>query len=212
CGNGAVETGETCDIGIKPPDKGSCPTACDDKEPCTADFLDDNKCLTECVYKPITTCGLEDGCCPKGCNANTDSDCDPVCGNGVVESGETCDTAIRLGATGSCPLSVKDCDDGDYCTADVFSGKACTSQCDNPVVTSCVSDRCCNPFCKVDPDCDLCATATCGNKDGCCPKGCLLREDRDCCELAACLSKLKDGCCPSKCSSFTDADCGIFFP
>ena len=32
-----------------------------------------------------------DGCCAPGCNATNDSDCTPICGNGVVEAGETCD-------------------------------------------------------------------------------------------------------------------------
>ena len=31
-----------------------------------------------------------DGCCPAGATANVDSDCPPVCGNGVLESGESC--------------------------------------------------------------------------------------------------------------------------
>ena len=38
-----------------------------------------------------TKCVNDDGCCPSGCNANNDNDCKPSCGNGVVESGETCD-------------------------------------------------------------------------------------------------------------------------
>jgi hypothetical protein len=32
-----------------------------------------------------------DGCCPAGADAVSDLDCDPVCGNGIVESGEECD-------------------------------------------------------------------------------------------------------------------------
>ena len=37
------------------------------------------------------TCVNNDGCCPAGCNANTDNDCKAVCNNGVIEPGETCD-------------------------------------------------------------------------------------------------------------------------
>jgi cysteine-rich repeat protein len=32
-----------------------------------------------------------DGCCPAGANANNDNDCQPVCGNKVVEGTEQCD-------------------------------------------------------------------------------------------------------------------------
>ncbi len=35
--------------------------------------------------------GPMNGCCPAGCNANNDPDCQPVCGNGVIEAGEVCD-------------------------------------------------------------------------------------------------------------------------
>jgi hypothetical protein len=41
-----------------------------------------------------------DGCCPKNANATTDADCAPVCGNGVVERGESCD--IKLQSTFEC--------------------------------------------------------------------------------------------------------------
>src|SRR5262249_27035895 len=34
-----------------------------------------------------------DGCCPSGCFANTDNDCQARCGNGVVEPGEQCEPA-----------------------------------------------------------------------------------------------------------------------
>ncbi len=41
--------------------------------------------------EPITMCADGDGCCPSTCNANSDSDCAAVCGNGRLEAGECCD-------------------------------------------------------------------------------------------------------------------------
>ncbi len=50
------------------------------------------------VTPPDPLCNVEivlpadgDDCCPDGANANDDSDCAPVCGNGEVEEGEACD-------------------------------------------------------------------------------------------------------------------------
>jgi cysteine-rich repeat protein len=52
-------------------------------------------CTAVCTHPPITTCSgtASDLCCPTSCNANTDSDCVPDCGNGVTEAGEECDDA-----------------------------------------------------------------------------------------------------------------------
>jgi len=46
-----------------------------------------------------------DNCCPDGANATNDSDCAPVCGNGVLEGSEECDdgnTAAGDGCDGAC--------------------------------------------------------------------------------------------------------------
>src|SRR5262249_33963381 len=58
---------------------------------CTTDSLVGSACTARCTHAPITTPANNDGCCPRGANANNDNDCAPVCGNGVVESGEQCD-------------------------------------------------------------------------------------------------------------------------
>ncbi len=73
------------------------PADCDDGDACTADtsVFNTTTCTQSCQYAPITPC----------------------CGNGVVETGETCD--------GDCPTA---CDDGDACTDDALAGKP--SQCD----------------------------------------------------------------------------------
>src|SRR5882672_2761677 len=117
CGNGVVDTdlGEICDFGIVS-GPGACPTTCDDGQVCTTDVLSGSACTTACVHSAITGPVDGDGCCPAGANANTDSDCTAMCGNGILEPGEVCDTGITAGA-GACPAS---CDDQQSCTTDVL--------------------------------------------------------------------------------------------
>jgi hypothetical protein len=121
CGNGVVDPNESCDIAISNGAPGACPTECDDAIACTLDQLVGSGCLAACSHSVITQCASGDGCCPAGCNSTNDSDCSPVCGNGVLEGGELCDPAIQAGTTGACQTS---CDDGDACTADTVSGSA----------------------------------------------------------------------------------------
>jgi cysteine-rich repeat protein len=105
CGDGVVSAGETCDTGIAS-GPGACPTSCSDGEVCTRDvLLGGGTCQAKCVYDEITAPADGDDCCPDGANANTDDDCDPVCGNGVEEAGETCDdggTSPGDGCSASC--------------------------------------------------------------------------------------------------------------
>src|SRR4051812_41853947 len=102
CGNGVVGTGEACDTGIAAGHEGACPTACDDGQVCTTDVLTGSDCTAACIATAITSPEDGDGCCPTGANANNDADCTAMCGNGIVESGELCDTGITAGA-GACP-------------------------------------------------------------------------------------------------------------
>ncbi len=77
-----------------------------------------------------------------------------LCGNGMVDLMESCDTAIAAGMPGSCPTS---CDDGASCTADTFMGAGtCGASCTHEV------------------------TITCQPGDGCCPSGCTVMNDSDC--------------------------------
>lgn len=96
-------------------------------------------------------CTDDDGCCGTGCTAEVDNDCpaDGVCGDGVLDPGETCDPP------GSCPTT---CDDGLGCTADITTGSAgtCDLACESTAIVECVSgDGCCAPGCDmaVDDDC-----------------------------------------------------------
>ena len=185
CGNGVVDAdvGELCDVGIADGD-GACPATCDDADACTADVLDGSECLAQCVHAPITDPANGDGCCPPGANANTDTDCPAVCGNGVAEPGELCDTAIATGA-GSCPSS---CDDMLVCTTDALANAGtCQAACSHSAITMPAND------------------------DGCCPAGANAGNDNDC--LAVCGNGIQEpsetcdtgiatgaGACPTSCS------------
>ncbi|HEX2731446.1 MAG TPA: hypothetical protein VHM70_07575, partial [Polyangiaceae bacterium] len=151
CGNGVVESGETCD----PLD--SCPTSCNDGNACTTDSLSGatETCDVACAFTVTTQCVDDDLCCPEGCDANTDSDCSASCGNGTLEPGETCDPAEN------CPAA---CDDGNSCTADTVTGSAanCNTACSHAAIVNCVDgDGCCAAGCTTSTDDDC--SAACGN-------------------------------------------------
>jgi cysteine-rich repeat protein len=156
CGNGVVDAeadiDELCDTGIAS-GSGACPRSCDDGVACTDDVLSGAECRAECVHSAITARVTGDGCCPVGADAATDGDCSSICGNGIVEPGEICDTAIVAGA-GACPIA---CSDGLVCTTDVLSsGGTCQAACSFPPIT------------------------TPANGDGCCPSGANSTTDNDC--------------------------------
>ncbi len=96
CGNGTLDPGEDCE-----PPGGCCDDACQIAgagEVCDAG---DGNCVlpatcdgatTDCPTNEVETlCIDNDGCCPFGCSANSDNDCPPICGNGILEIGECCD-------------------------------------------------------------------------------------------------------------------------
>lgn len=75
CGDGIVQAGESCD--------GDCPqddAACDDFNTCTIDSVmgDATMCAAMCTHAPVTACMSGDGCCPGGCEAQGDTDCNEV--------------------------------------------------------------------------------------------------------------------------------------
>lgn len=155
CGDGVLTAGETCE-----PDSSehTCPMAsdCDDGDACTDDKLmgSAQQCSAQCVSLPITRPAGGDMCCPRGANANNDSDCAPKCGNGVVESGETCD--------GNCPRA---CSGGSGCRQQTLMGsvEACTAKCVSITVTSRQDgDGCCPQGANAtnDSDCPGCRSAS----------------------------------------------------
>ncbi len=192
CGNSVVETGEICD--------GDCPASCDDGMACTEDIVTGGAatCDLECSYMQLTCNNdVADGCCAPGCNANNDPDCAPSCGNGVVETGETCD--------GDCPAVPADCDDSNACTTDTVSGDAnnCQSQCVNSAVTSCANgDGCCPVGCNSANDNDC--SASCGNNiieagetcDGNCPTDQTCKAQNACTQLSGSAGQCNAFCAP----------------
>jgi cysteine-rich repeat protein len=100
CGDGVVDRmlGETCEPAGNLP----CPTHCDDADPCTTDIQTGSaaNCNLTCTHVAIAKAKNGDACCPKGANANVDSDCASTCGNGALESGEECDDGGRFNGDG----------------------------------------------------------------------------------------------------------------
>jgi cysteine-rich repeat protein len=161
CGDGLLGANEQCDPQIAAGAPGACPTpeTCADADPCTTAIVSGSGCAVTCEFAPITAPIEGDACCPDGANATTDGDCEPICGNGVVEAGEGCDTAI-IDGLGACPTA---CSDGEDCTADALvGGGTCAAACRFTDITAPANgDRCCpagaNP--QTDDDC----STTCGD-------------------------------------------------
>jgi hypothetical protein len=237
CGDGVVSPGESCDKAAS--GASACPTSCPlSPSACLQMTLVGQvaDCSAHCVPQPIAACSTQkaDGCCPAGCTAATDLDCSPTCGDGIVQTGEACDTAIAAGLAGACPTT---CSDGDPCTSDLLlSAGTCAAICVHPRVTALLAgDGCCPPggdF-TVDPDC----APICGNGvverpvEACdyaagpdsCPTSCpaagscatvALRGSPASCTascvdtpITACVGG--DGCCPPGCTLATDSDCRV---
>ncbi|MCA9669317.1 MAG: VWA domain-containing protein [Myxococcales bacterium] len=232
CGNGVLDPGEGCDPGLPAGAPGACPKNCDDNDACTQDTIVGGACNLTCNHVTITQPAGGDGCCPPGQTSLTDSDCQPVCGNGVVEAGELCDVAIAAGQPGACPQS---CTDNDVCTRDTLAGSGCSATCTHTRITQAAAgDGCCPPGASAATDSDC--PAACGNgvvdpgescdsgiaagQPGACPTSC---DDNDPCthdvlHAAPCFTKCThsaitqavdgDGCCPAGADSFSDSDCG----
>jgi len=146
-----------------------------------------------------------------------------VCGNSIVEAGETCDPPA------SCPTS---CDDGNSCTTDTLTGSAanCNAACSFAPISSCTdADGCCPAGCdaSVDDDCSAsCGDGTVDPGETCdppssCPTTC---DDSDSCTMdtltgsaANCNADCSnapisechdgDGCCAPGCDTSVDSDC-----
>jgi cysteine-rich repeat protein len=143
----------------------------------------------------LLECVDDDGCCPTGflCNANEDNDCDPICGNAVIEPGEECDGGACCNrrcafnpAGFACRESQGACDPVEMCTGNSpdcppdeleNAGTVC-----NPAATPCELDAACD---GVSPTCPANApnsNAYCLHGDGCCPLDghCNESQDNDC--------------------------------
>ena len=229
CGNNVLERGETCDPLT------SCPTTCAPKACQLFSVADVGTCRAVCVAAGLQTqCASGDGCCPAGCTTATDSDCQPGCGNGVLDGTETCDVAPA-----GVLCSAITCDDRDACTVDSRLGMdaACNISCAHSQITGCTAgarDGCCAPGCNAtnDPDCavvcgngvveaptEACDIGLAGSCPAACPQAaCVLPDlvNAGTCKAACvdqgrrqttCILAAKDGCCPGGCNAANDADC-----
>jgi hypothetical protein len=238
CGNGVIDLGETCDTAIPAGAPGACPPAsCDDGIPCTIDTRVGEDCQARCTHTEITVFAGGDKCCPTGATNADDSDCPTTCGNGVVDAGETCDTAIPVGKPGACPTAAT-CDDGDPCTVDVvYAAATCGAVCAHEPITQQTPhsrDGCCpaGAWHAADEDCptecgdgrldvpgETCDTGLPASDPNACPLAC---DDGNPCTLdvrqgsacnVACVSTpitafvSGDGCCPPHATARTDRDC-----
>ncbi|HVZ73748.1 MAG TPA: hypothetical protein VHJ20_15320 [Polyangia bacterium] len=237
CGNGVIDLGETCDTAIAAGAPGACPRAdCDDGLACTTNVRTGDGCTAACAHVEITARVAGDRCCPTGATATDDPDCSPSCGNGTIEAGETCDTAIGASAPGACPAPA-DCDDHDPCTDDhLISAGTCDAICAHVwrrAQSGTVADGCCpaGAWHEADVDCP----ASCGDGHvqagercdpgipagtfGACPTSC---DDGDpctadarsgagcqvqCAHAAVTAFVSGDGCCPPRATRRTDRDC-----
>jgi hypothetical protein len=174
CGNGRVETGETCDP----------PTECqrtadscrDDAQTLRTGSGDVNRCTYACTERR-RPCQSGDSECPSGCAPGADTDC-PGCGNRRVEQGETCD-----------PCSNTSCNsDRNTIRTSTGTASSCTFRCTETARPCGPSDRECPSSCPAgdDPDCRKPNGQTCNGNSECVNGNCV---DGICCN-----SRCDDGC------------------
>lgn len=158
------------------------------------------------------------------------------CGNGRLDDGERCDTAIASGKPGACPTS---CTLTDPCQTVTLQGSRCTAECKFSARACANADKCCPAQCTPQND-DDCAPScgdgilqadrgeTCDNGPNApasarCPTEADC-EDGDACTIgvlqgsaAGCDAICKqvpitarhgdDGCCPAGANALVDSDC-----
>jgi len=160
CGDGIISGVEKCDVGIDADRAGACPKQCPPLAACAPRALNGIACQAECVLiEP--SCVDDDDCCPSHCKTDTDNDCSPSCGDGVIdrELGETCEPDVQ-----PCERDDAACADDDPCTEDRLLGSApnCNSQCAHiPITERVAGDSCCPDGADNSTDTD-CAPV-CGN-------------------------------------------------
>lgn len=159
CGDGKIdaEAGETCEAQSENP----CPDSCDDGEACTQDIQTGSpeNCNVRCSHVAITLRDSGDGCCPPGANAQTDTDCQSQCGNGVKELGE-------------------DCDDGN-----TKSGDGCDASCRREASL----DQCLAIVPEEDDACARCVCEQCGPQTTACYASDAKEDNKLCSDVVACI-------------------------
>lgn len=227
CGDGRVTGQEACDVGIAQGEPGACPVGCASEDACISMTLTGEGCAAHCEQTQITAPSDGDGCCPESAHSENDDDCEPMCGNSVVEAGESCDPADE------CPKP-ETCVSSDACISAVITGSAddCNALCTLSDVTVCADDdECCAPGCSFAQDNDCPNPDACGNGaiddgefcDGQCPETCPDIDGNSCtaerlvgsleqCTARCTVSQVTecvsgDGCCPAPCNANNDDDC-----
>lgn len=226
CGNGFVESGESCEPQAADPGQ-RCPTAasCDDGDVCTIDGIrpeaEGNRCTTVCTHQPRTPNPEQDGCCPANGNSDNDPDClppPPVCGNGQIDEGELCDPR----GTPTCPLRCIDTDEDPCTVQELLNPDTCQAQCrERRIIDPGPADRCCPDGAtpNTDPDC-VPPAPTCGNgvlESGelceldpppgtpVCPTGCPDDGDGNACTILVLVDR---GTCQARCEAQTITESG----
>lgn len=188
CDNGVKEGMETCDP------LSSCPASCPPVGCQLRKLVNPMTCTAECVNdRPQTSClPTADGCCPSMCNSTNDPDCPVKCGNGVVESGETCDPVS------TCTSMQSQCtSDKDKVRTPSGDPSKCTFVCTETARVCGAADGVCPTNCAAgaDPDCKKAVGQACGGSGECSTGVC---ANGYCCSQS----------CSGACSSCAAADTG----
>ena len=218
CGNGIVEDGEKCD--------GNCPGSCSEPMACTVFELKGSSasCDAECVRREISDVKSGDGCCPDDATAGDDADCPKSCGDGILDSTETCEPEST---DKPCPTE-ESCDDRNLCTMDILVGSAekCTAACEHTPMTprsvSCddgdpctddtpvMSTTSCSYECMSGARKTRSGPQTCDDGDPCTKDERITSEDScsyECEHTPILRSTDSDGCCPNRATARDDNDC-----
>lgn len=172
CGNGKVETGEVCD--------GNCPTPaeCDDKNPCTVDYVDGADCSRKCAHEPFKenyggsagcVCDGRGGCKTSGGTSPGQSGSANSAWYGLCKSDADCG-----GWTCVSNLCTADCASDANCSASSAGAKATCLSGSQLCLLTCSGDASCpaGQFCQDLGDVQVCNPRPCGHAGAPeCPSG-----------------------------------------
>jgi len=151
CGNGMVDTDETCD----PTSPAGCPTSvadCDDQNDCTSDSLSGSGCQATCTHTPANG---NSACLVRSGDAGT---------SGICLNGQCCTGCIKSGQCKPGDSNARECGNGGNdcfdCTMNSASATCNGGTCSGCDATSCTADG------------RTCGTSSCGFNCGGCPDAC----------------------------------------